>query len=321
MASELIGRLGEFFQRDPLSVVVDVADILLVAVILYRLMLLLRGTRALQMGAGLLLVFVVYRVAREFGMLTLYSMLDGLLASMVLIIVVIFQADIRRALMRFGGRSLWFMGGGARASTVIEEVIRGATALAQKRIGALIVFEREASLDEFVQHGTVLDATVTKELLYGIFVPSFENPLHDGAVLIREGRLWQAGAFLPLTTSSVLDKALGTRHRAGLGISEESDAVVIVVSEERGAISLCFNGNVVRDMDAAMLREVLPGLLSNRGARRKSRSSALASRPSTAGRKSVAGGSSTAEPVAAAATASASGGGSPSSTSGEERDE
>jgi hypothetical protein len=143
--------------------------------------------------------------------------------------------------------------------------------LAQKRIGGLIVFERDAMLDEFIQRGTQLDAVASKELLYGLFIPSFENPLHDGAVVIRDGRVWQAGAFLPLTSNPDIDRTLGSRHRAALGISEETDAVVLVVSEERGAISLVFNGNMVRDVDASSLRDALPGLLFRRVRRKKKR--------------------------------------------------
>jgi diadenylate cyclase len=151
---------------------------------------------------------------------------------------------------------------------VIDDAVRAASSLAQKRIGALVVFEREALLDEFIEAGTSLDAAVTKELLYSIFIPSHENPMHDGAVIIREGRIWQAGAFLPLTVSTKLDRNLGTRHRAAIGISEETDAVVIVVSEERGEVSLCFNGNVVRNLDSALLRKVLMGLFQKRQKRR-----------------------------------------------------
>ncbi len=276
----------DFFARAPLEVLADAADILVVAVIIYRLLLIVRGTRALQIGAGLAFVFVVYEAAKRFGLLTLYSLLDGLLASSVLIAVVIFQSEIRRALMRFGARTWWISGSSAKASGAIEEVIKSATLLAQKRIGALMVFERDAMLDEFVQRGTMLDAVATKELLYGLFIPSFENPLHDGAVIIRDGRVWQAGAFLPLTTNPELDRSLGARHRAALGISEETDAVVVVVSEERGAISLVFNGNVVRDVDAASLRDALPGLLFRRV--RKKKKSAGRSSVSPATRTSAA---------------------------------
>jgi len=265
----LSATLAAYFAHGLWNLTTDLLDILVVAFVVYRVLLLLRGTRALQMGVGLLLVFVTYELARRIGLLTLYSLLDGLLTSMVLIIVVIFQGDIRRALMRFGGRAWWVPGSSAKATSAIEEVIKAATMLAQKRIGGLIVFERDAMLEEFIQRGTLLDSVASKELLYGLFIPSFENPLHDGAVVIRDGRVWQAGAFLPLTTNPDIDRTLGSRHRAALGISEETDAVVVVVSEERGAISLVFNGNMVRDVDAASLRDALPGLLFRRIRRKK----------------------------------------------------
>ncbi len=142
----------------------------------------------------------------------------------------------------------------------MEEVIKAAGTLAQKRIGALVAFERSAALDEFIERGTEVDAAVSKELLHSIFVPSFENPMHDGAVVLREGRIWQAGVFLPMAGSAGGDRSLGARHRAGIGITEETDAVVVVVSEERGAISLCFDGNIVRNLDVASLRDALYGL-------------------------------------------------------------
>jgi diadenylate cyclase len=261
--------LAAYFSHSLWSILLDALDIAVVASLVYRVLLLIRGTRALQMGIGLFLVFATYDLARRLGLLTLYSLLDGLLASMVLIIVVIFQGDIRRALMRFGGRAWWMPGSSAKASGAIEEVIKAATMLAQKRIGGLMVFERDAMLEEFIQRGTLLDSLASKELLYGLFIPSFENPLHDGAVVIRDGRVWQAGAFLPLTTNQDIDRTLGSRHRAALGISEETDAVVVVVSEERGSISLVFNGNMVRDVDPASLRDALPGLLFRRLRRKK----------------------------------------------------
>jgi uncharacterized protein (TIGR00159 family) len=222
----------------------------------------------MQMGVGIVLVFVVYQSAKRLGLVTLYTMLDTLLTSIVLIIVVIFQQDIRRALMRFGRGPFFSSGGVALDHQVIDDAVKAATSLAHKKIGALVVFERESALDEFIESGTMLDAAVSKELLYSIFIPSHENPMHDGAVIIREGRMWQAGAFLPLTASTKLDRNLGTRHRAAIGISEETDAVVIVVSEERGEVSLCFNGNIVRNLDAALLRKVLLGLFQKRQRRK-----------------------------------------------------
>jgi diadenylate cyclase len=272
MIGEFLSAIGQYFNNSPQKMATALLDVIVVAIVIYRVLLLLRGTRALQMGVGLVLIFGVYEVSRRLGLLTLYTLLDGLLASIVLIIVVIFQSDIRRALMRFGGRTWWVPGSSAKATGAIEEVIKAATMLAQKRIGGLIVFERDAMLDEFIQRGTQLDAIASKELLYGLFIPSFENPLHDGAVVIRDGRVWQAGAFLPLTTNPDIDRTLGSRHRAALGISEETDAVVLVVSEERGAISLVFNGNMVRDVDATSLRDALPGLLFRRLRRKKKKS-------------------------------------------------
>ncbi len=260
---EVLLNVQSFFMREPLLVLLDLADILLVAYLIYRVLVLLRGTRAMQMGIGLVAVFVVYNLAGRFGLITVWAILDALLTYVVLIIVILFQNDIRRALMRMGRRP-FLRTRSARDTHVFEEVIKAATALAQKRIGALMVFERDASLDEFIEPGTDLDAAVTKELLYSIFIPSFENPMHDGAVIIREGRIAQAGAFLPLTASPKLDRAFGTRHRAAIGISEETDAVVVVVSEERGAVSLCFNGNIIRDLDASSLREALLGLFYRR---------------------------------------------------------
>ncbi len=258
-------RVGliEFFQRDAFLVLLDVADILLVAYLLYRVLLLIRGTRAMQMAIGLALLFAGYQVAERFGLVTFYTILDTVITYLVLIVVVIFQNDIRRALMRFGRRPL-FRIGAPRDTHVVEEVIKASTELAQKRVGAIIVFERDASLDELITPGTQLDASVSRALLFSIFIPSFANPMHDGAVIIREGRIAQAGAVVPLTDSTKLDRRFGTRHRAAIGITEQSDAVAIVVSEERGSVSLCFNGNIIRDLDATSLREALVGLLLRR---------------------------------------------------------
>jgi uncharacterized protein (TIGR00159 family) len=268
--SEIGQRLWLFFNRDLAAIALDCLDVLLVATIIYFALLLVKGTRAMQMGAGVVFMFVVYQAAKHLGLVTLYTLLDSLLTSLVLIVVVIFQQDIRRALQRVGRSPFFASGGVAMEHQVIDDAVRAASSLAQKRIGALVVFEREALLDEFIEAGTTLDAAVTKELLYSIFIPSHENPMHDGAVIIREGRIWQAGAFLPLTVSTKLDRNLGTRHRAAIGISEETDAVVIVVSEERGEVSLCFNGNVVRNLDSALLRKVLMGLFQKRQKRRGS---------------------------------------------------
>lgn len=258
---EIFPLLHGLFAQGPLRVVADVGDVFLVAFLVYRVLLLVRGTRAMQMALGLGLMFVAYQLARIIGLVTLYTLLDSLLTYIVLLVVVLFQNDIRRVLARVGTQP--FLRGAAQQREIyaIEEVVKAAAMMSQHKIGALIVFERDASLDEFVQQeGTTLDAAISKELLLSLFVSSPDNPNHDGAVVIRDGRIWQAGVFLPIAGSPKLDRSLGTRHRAAIGISEETDAVVVVVSEERGAISLCFNGNMARGLDPGSLRQALLGL-------------------------------------------------------------
>jgi uncharacterized protein (TIGR00159 family) len=217
------------------------------------------------MGIGLGVIALIYALAGRVGFVTLYNLLSTLLSSIILIVVVVFQNDIRRGLMRLGARA--FFGGITREqeSRVIDEVVAAATELARHRMGALICFEQDANLDEFaVGQGTVIDASVQRELLVGLFVPESVNKLHDGAVVIRNLRIAKAGVFFPMPDTKVLDKSLGSRHRAALGITEETDAVVVVVSEERGTIGFCFNGNIVSQLDGASLRQALLGLFGQK---------------------------------------------------------
>src|SRR5258708_15331397 len=177
--------------------------------------------------------------------------------------------------MRVGARA--FLGGLSRQqeSKVIDEVVGAATELARHRIGALIAFEQEANLDEFVVgQGTVIDAPVQRDLMVSIFIPESLNKLHDGAVIIRNLRMAKAGVFFPMPDTKLLDKSLGSRHRAALGITEETDAVVVVVSEERGNISFCFNGNIVSNLDGASLRQALLGLFGQRPRKRPGKGAA-----------------------------------------------
>jgi uncharacterized protein (TIGR00159 family) len=206
------------------------------------------------MAVGLLVVFVVYQVTRWLELITLYSLLHTFLSSIVILAVIVFQDDIRRALFRVGRFAKFSH---AQEAATVDEVIKGATSLADKRIGALIIFEREARLDDFIEAGTDLDAAVSGDLLYAIFIPAFQNPVHDGAVIVRNFRIHKAGAFLPLTRNPNIEKTLGTRHRAGLGITEETDALAVVVSEERGTMSLCQEGRIEMGLDPDQLREAL----------------------------------------------------------------
>ncbi len=255
-----------FAHRSVGAIITDAVDIIVVTYVVYRALLVLRGTRAMQMGTGIGVIFIVYVVSKWAGLITLFNLLNALLSSFILIVVVVFQNDIRRGLMRVGARA--FFGGLSRQqeSRVIDEVVAAGTELARHRIGALIAFEQDANLDEFVVgQGTVIDAAVQRELLVSLFLPDSLNKLHDGAVIIRNLRVAKAGVFFPMPDTKVLDKSLGSRHRAALGITEETDAVVVVVSEERGSISFCFNGNIVTNLDGTSLRQALLGLFGQRG--------------------------------------------------------
>lgn len=232
----------------------DVLDIVVVWYLCYRLLLIIKGTRTVPMAVGLVVVFVAYLATRWLELITLYSILHTLLSSIVVLVVIVFQDDIRRALFRVGRFARFSHD---QEAAIADEVIQGAKSLADKRIGALIVFEREAKLDDFIEAGTNLDASVTKDLLYAIFIPAFQNPVHDGAVIIRNYRIHKAGAFLPLTRNPKIEKTLGTRHRAAIGITEETDSLAVVVSEERGTISLCVEGKIESGMDPEQLREAL----------------------------------------------------------------
>lgn len=251
--------------------VIALLDILIVYYAIYRVLLLIKGTRAAQMVIGLVLIGAGFFAAKQFELATVSWLLDNFISYFIIIIIVVFQHDIRRGLVRIG-QNLFAFGRTYEETHVFEEVVHAVEHLAKARMGALIVFEREADLSEFVETGEILDARVSKDLLVSLFVPSRDNTLHDGAVILKNLRVQQAGAVLPLTNNPRLEKALGTRHRAAIGITEETDAVAIAVSEERGEISLCFHGNIARDLDAATLRKALLGLFFRE--KRKTRHSA-----------------------------------------------
>ena len=235
----------------------DIIDILVVAFLIYRILLLLQGTKALQMLAGLTVIILLYFFSEILELLTLNWILHTFMSSLLILIIIVFQDDIRKALAKIGTVPI------ARIQTEysfgIEEVVKAVTKLAEKKIGALIVFEREISLKDYLEGAVLLDAKVSEELLISIFNP--KSPLHDGAVVISGGKIVAAGVVLPLSTNPDIAKDLGTRHRAGIGITEVSDAVVVIVSEERGEISLAVGGKISRDITPATLRKMLSQLL------------------------------------------------------------
>lgn len=267
--------LGYFQERSFGQLARDALDVLIVYYVFYRALLVLRGTRAMQVGVGLGVVFLLYLVATLLQLVTVLSVLGALISSIILVIVVVFQNDIRRGLQRVGSRALLGSFVRGRESIVIDEVVEAATELARHRIGAIIAFEQDANLDEFVgaHKGHMLDAAISSELLVSLFVPEGVNKLHDGAVIIRNYRIAKAGVFFPMPEAKVADESFGSRHRAAMGITEETDAVVVVVSEERGTISFCFNGNIAANLDGPKLRAMLEAIFSPRlrGKKRKAR--------------------------------------------------
>jgi uncharacterized protein (TIGR00159 family) len=252
----LLGQLAELraFLETSYDPMRDTLDIVLVALAIYWVLILIRGTRAMQVLVGLGLLMGVRVLADAAELNTVTWLLDNFVGAAVLIVVILFQNDIRRALARVG-RGLSPRFAEREESRVVEEVVRACAELVRRRIGGLVVFERETRLEDLMEGGAPLDAAVTKDLVVSLFLPT--SPLHDGAVVISHGRISHASCILPLTLRTELPEGVGTRHRAALGITEESDAIAVVVSEETSAISLAQGGELTTQLDPARLRVAL----------------------------------------------------------------
>ena len=236
--------------------IADVADILTVALLIYALLVLLRGTRAMQMLWGIVIITALYLAAIAFKLITLSTIRGYLLAFLPLAIIVLFAPEIRRMLAAFGSTALFRWGRSPEEGPVmLNELALAVQALASKRIGALITIERRDSLAAWADTGIPLEARFSYDLMLNIFIPG--TPLHDGSVILRGERIVAASCFLPLTTRHELSTELGTRHRAAIGLTEESDALVIVVSEETGTISLAVEEQLLRPLDETTLRSAL----------------------------------------------------------------
>jgi diadenylate cyclase len=231
----------------------DVVDILLVSFIIYQLLQLIRGTHAVQMAIGGLLLVILYWASKWADLQTLNWMLRTFLPYLVFGIIVVFQAEIRKMLAHLGKIPGAF--GSQRTAEVVDEVVLAATTLAGQRTGAIIVVEREMGLRSYIETGIGLDALVTYDLLISIFNPG--TPLHDGAVVVQGNRIASAACFLPLTVNPELSRTLGSRHRAAIGVTEDTDALAIVVSEETGLISLVSGGQIRRGLDGRVLKQAL----------------------------------------------------------------
>ena len=233
----------------------DILDVLLVGYIFFRIILLIKGTRAVSVIYGLLLIIVTYFAAGQFGLYTLNWLLGNFLGSIFLVVIILFRRDIRKALAVMGATTIFKKD--SVQSAVLDELILALVHMAKNRTGALIVIERNVALGDMIERGVKLGAALSRELLITIFFP--KTPLHDGAVIIRKGEVAAAACILPLATVDRQD--FGTRHRAALGITEESDAVAVVVSEERGAVTVAVGGKLTTSLDATRLKRVLKNIL------------------------------------------------------------
>jgi uncharacterized protein (TIGR00159 family) len=218
---------------------------------------------------GLALIGVVYFLAQPLGLVTLAWIIDNFLSSIILVIVVIFQDEIRRTLTKVGVQPFLFKGARTTSKNHFEDISIAASRLAKAQLGSIIVIEREVGLDEFLEKGVILDAKLSRKLLYSIFVK--EGPLHDGAVIIDGGTIKAAGCVLPLSSDPDIDPSFGTRHRAALGLTERSDAMVVVVSEETGSITLFIDGKLYRNLDVVSLQNLLETHAANGQVTRKGR--------------------------------------------------
>ena len=261
--------LTELLQRPPVTFW-DVIDIMLVSVIVYEVLKLIRGTHAVQMAIGIAFLVGLFYVSRGVRLETLNWLIRNVVGYIVFAAIVLMQADIRRALVHIG-RAPFFqlfrrLDRPRSDDDTIQELVVAATTLATKRTGALIVIERSIGLRNYIESGIPLDARLTYDLLVSIFQPT--SPLHDGAVIVQGDRVPAAACFLPLTVNPRLSRELGSRHRAALGVTEENDAVAIVVSEETGIISLVIGGDIERRVEPDQLRQRLAALLRRRASDR-----------------------------------------------------
>lgn len=268
MSSALI-YLKSFFQVLKLT---DIIDIFLIAIIVYQLLKILKETRAIQLVKGIFLLFIILQISSWAHLTTLNYLMRNAMQVGIFAIVVIFQPELRSLLEKIGrtgvGRIIDVATGNtATEDYAISEIVHAAVNMSSSKTGALIVIERKTKLGDVIRTGTLLDAEVSSPLLENIFFPN--SPLHDGAVIIRGDRIHTAGCFLPLTANTNLSRDLGTRHRAALGISEASDALVVIVSEETGKISIATNGSLTRNLTETSLKTALGKALTKKNDRDK----------------------------------------------------
>jgi diadenylate cyclase len=263
----MVEFFGSILRRPPMGWW-DLVDIAIVSFLVYEFLLLIRGTRAVQMAVGTLLIVAMFYVSRLAPLQTVNWLIRNMLLYVAFAAIVIFQSDIRRALAHFGQAPFFrYFNRQEAADETIEEIAVAATMLSSQKVGAIIAVEREIGLRNYIESGIPLDAMLTYDLLVTIFHPG--SALHDGAVIIQENRVAAAACFLPLTVNPKISRELGTRHRAAIGLTEEGDAVAVIVSEETGSISVAIDGRIDRHLSPEDLRARLRSLLTLRRSRRQ----------------------------------------------------
>ena len=233
----------------PVATFINIMDVLLVWFVVYQLIKVIKGTKAVQLLQGVFVIIITRILTGVFGLDTLRWMMDQVFTYGLLAIIIIFQPELRRALEQLGRGRLFartMMDEEEERNRLVGAISKSVSYMAKRRIGALISIEKETGLSEYIETGTPLNSDLSSELLINIFIPN--APLHDGAVIVQRNRIAAAGCYLPLSESPFISKELGTRHRAALGLSEVSDAVTIIVSEETGAISIAMDGDLLRDL-------------------------------------------------------------------------
>ena len=248
----------ELVNLSPVATFINIVDVLLVWFVVYQLIKIVKGTKAVQLLKGIFVVVIAKAVTEVLGLSTLLWMIDQVLTWGFLAVIIIFQPELRRALEQLGRGRLFartMMDEEAERNRLIEALSKSVNYMAKRRIGALISIEKETGLSEYIETGTALDAEISSELLINIFIPN--APLHDGAVIFQRNKIAAAGCYLPLSENPFISKELGTRHRAAIGLSEVSDAITIIVSEETGAISIATEGEINRELTLEEFEEML----------------------------------------------------------------
>lgn len=236
----------------------DLIDMILVWIVIYRLLVLIKKTGTIQMLSGLGVLAIAYILSIWLELFTFNWILEKFFSNLFVIVVILFQGEIRRALAQIGSNPFFSDVSAVQETYIIEEIAKAAFSIAEQGFGALVVIERDILVDYHIEFGTEMDSKVSAELLISVFLPS--SPIHDGAVLIRGGKIHSAGNFLPLSKNPLLDKNLGTRHRAAIGLTEESDAIVIIVSEENKSVAVVQAGHLTTMQDMGDLRQALYGV-------------------------------------------------------------